>query len=127
MKLRAMLLSSCALLSSRLGAASDVLIPRGTETVGASAVGPSGGLGAYTVFVAAVLGVAGVWFLWRSRRQTGSRASRGKLSVSETRSLGNRQYLVVAAYGEKRYLIGVCVGRISLLAPLDDADSPPSA
>ena len=40
---------------------------------------------------------------------------------------GNRQYLVVAAYGEKKYLIGVCVGRISLLAPLDDAANPPPA
>ena len=127
MKLRTLLFGAIPLLSSRLGAASDVLIPRGSETVGASAVGPSGGLGAYTVFVAAVLAVAGVWFLWRSRRQVGGRASKGKLSVSETRSLGNRQYLVVAAYGEKRYLIGVCVGRISLLAPLDDAEPPPSA
>jgi flagellar protein FliO/FliZ len=79
------------------------------------------------MFVAAVCAVAGVWFLWRGKRQMGGRASKGMLSVAETRSLGSRQYLVVAAYGEKKYLIGVCVGRISMLAPLDDAANPPSA
>ncbi len=127
MRLRRLLLAAAPCAATSLRAASDVLVPRGSETVGAAAVGPSGGLGVYTMLVAAACGVAGVWFLWRGRRQSGGRASKGKLSVAETRSLGNRQYLVVAAYGEKKYLIGVCVGRISLLAPLDDVANPPSA
>jgi flagellar protein FliO/FliZ len=127
MRLRTLLIGAAPELSSRLGAASDVLVPRGSETVGASAAGASGGLGIYTVFVAVVCALAGVWFLWRGRQRSGGRASKGKLSVAETRSLGNRQYLVVAAYGEKKYLIGVCVGRISLLAPLDDVANDTSA
>ena len=45
--------------------------------------------------------------------------------MAETRPLGNRQYLVVAAYDEKRYLLGVCPGRIELLAPLETAVAPP--
>ena len=127
MKLRTLRYAAAALLAPGLRAASDVLVPRGSETVGAAAAGPSGGLGAYTMFVAVVCAVAGAWFLWRGRRRSGGRAGAGKLSVAETRSRGNRQYLVVAAYGEKKYLIGVCVGRISLLAPLDDGASHPSA
>jgi flagellar protein FliO/FliZ len=123
----ALLLSAIPLLAPRLGAASDILFPKGSETVGASAAAASGGSGTYTIVVAVACALVGSWFLWRSRRQAGGRASKGKLSVAETRSLGNRQYLVVAAYGQKRYLIGVCVGRISLLAPLDDAENTPSA
>jgi flagellar protein FliO/FliZ len=45
--------------------------------------------------------------------------------VAESRSLGNRQYLVVADYGKQKFLIGVCAGRISLLSPLDQPDSAP--
>ena len=54
-------------------------------------------------------------------------AGRGerRLVVAETRALGNRQYLVVAAYDDKRYLLGVCPGRIEMLAPLDSAAPPP--
>jgi flagellar protein FliO/FliZ len=108
----------------RLAAAGDVLFPR------ASAGSPSdasSGIGAPSVLLAIACAVAGAWLLWRGRRQASGRAARGKLSVAETRSLGNRQYLVVAAYGEKKYLIGVCVGQMSLLAALDDGAKPPSA
>ena len=42
-------------------------------------------------------------------------------SRSMTRSLGNRQYLVVASYEGQKFLIGVCPGRIDLLAPLGSA------
>jgi flagellar protein FliO/FliZ len=127
MRLRRLLFAAAPLAASRLGAASDVLVPRG---VGDRRHGPGRPVGRPRGLHDARgrgLRVAGVWFLWRGRRQSGGRASKGKLSVAETRSLGNRQYLVVAAYGEKKYLIGVCVGRISLLAPLDDVANPPSA
>jgi flagellar protein FliO/FliZ len=70
---------------------------------------------------------AGAWFLWRGRRQAGARSLKGSLTVAESRSLGNRQYLVVAAYGKQKFLIGVCAGRISLLSPLEESDrSPPT-
>jgi flagellar protein FliO/FliZ len=42
-----------------------------------------------------------------------------KLAIAETKSLGNRQYLVVASYEDKKFLLSVCPGRIELLTPLD--------
>jgi flagellar protein FliO/FliZ len=64
---------------------------------------------------------AGIWLWWRGRREAAVFAARSerRLVVAETRALGNRQYLVVAAYDDKRYLLGVCPGRIEMLAPLD--------
>lgn len=41
-----------------------------------------------------------------------------KLIISETRMLGNRQFLVVAEYEDKKMLIGVCPGRIDYLCPV---------
>ena len=45
-----------------------------------------------------------------------------KLVISETRMLGNRQFLVVAEYEEKKLLIGVCPGRIDYLCALNGTD-----
>ena len=41
-----------------------------------------------------------------------------KLNISETRMLGNRQFLVVAQYEDRRVLLGVCPGRIEYLCSL---------
>ncbi|MCE9612523.1 MAG: flagellar biosynthetic protein FliO [Chthoniobacter sp.] len=41
-----------------------------------------------------------------------------KLNISETRMLGNRQFLVVAQYEDRRVLLGVCPGRIDYLCSL---------
>ena len=46
-----------------------------------------------------------------------------KLEISETRMLGNRQFLVVAEYEGKKVLIGVCPGRIDYICRLDRGDS----
>jgi flagellar protein FliO/FliZ len=72
------------------------------------------------VAVAAILlASAGAWVLFQ-RRQGGPLASRSekKLLVTETRPLGNRQYLVVADYEGQRFLLGVTPGRIQMLTPL---------
>lgn len=45
-----------------------------------------------------------------------------KLVISESRMLGNRQFLVVAEYEEKKVLIGVCPGRIDYLCALGGKD-----
>ena len=45
-----------------------------------------------------------------------------KLEISETRMLGNRQFLVVAAYEDRKILIGVCPGRIDYLCTLAGAE-----
>lgn len=68
---------------------------------------------------------AGGWLLWQQRRSPRGLAGREarKLAIAETRTLGNRQYLVVADYDGRKFLLGVCPGRIELLVPLND-DAP---
>jgi len=88
---------------------------------------PSGGTAAAAAVVA--LGGAGGWVLWRRWKGGFSPGPRGaqRLAVDESRSLGNRQYLVVASYGSRKFLLAVCPGRIRLLSPLDGDLNPPSA
>lgn len=45
-----------------------------------------------------------------------------KLQISETRMLGNRQFLIVAEYEDRKMLIGVCPGRIDYLCTLAGAE-----
>jgi flagellar protein FliO/FliZ len=61
--------------------------------------------------------------LWRGRAGGMNQFSRvpRQLAVEETRSLGNRQFLVVASYQDKKFLIGVCPGRIDLLSALNSS------
>lgn len=73
--------------------------------------------------------VAGGLFFMRNgfaMFQRGNKVDR-KLNISETRMLGNRQFLVVAEYEDRKMLIGVCPGRIDYLCTLagksDDAFS----
>jgi flagellar protein FliO/FliZ len=84
------------------------------------------GIGATGLIGAALAAAGGGWLIWSRRRSRvpGSGRSERLLSIAETRSLGNRQYLVVAAYGNRRFLLGVCPSRIDLLAPLDDSSRP---
>jgi len=98
-------------------AAGDVIYPR---TAGApAAVTAEHGAGYHTVLVAALLlAGAGGWLFWRGRTAPGGVAALRHLAIAETKSLGNRQYLVVATYEDKKFLLGVCPGRIDLLTPL---------
>jgi flagellar protein FliO/FliZ len=89
---------------------------------------PAAGFGSAAVVV--LCGIAGAWLWWRLRRNSAGAAVRGdrKLAIAETRPLGNRQYLVVADYEGRKFLLGVCPGRIDLLAPLGPGEggaSPP--
>src|SRR5450631_3444297 len=75
--------------------------------------------GATTLVGIVLLGGAGGWLFLRGRKiQLTGRVVR-RLVIDETKSLGSRQYLVVASYEGKKLLIGVCPGRIDLLTPLD--------
>lgn len=97
-----------------------IIFPGGTghATEPASAGGGTANL--VTLVVALVLAAVGAWLFLRNRRTTGIAREGRSLTIEETRSLGNRQYLVVAAYEDKKFLLGVCPGRIDLLAPLTD-------
>jgi len=69
-----------------------------------------------------VLAGAGVYLL--KRGQLGARAGSAvhqRLAIEETRPLGNKQFLAVAAYGDRKLLLAVCPGRVDFLCRLDDA------
>jgi flagellar protein FliO/FliZ len=76
------------------------------------------------ILVAALLFAAGGGWLLLQKRKAGPAGGRGrKLQIDETRPLGNRQYLIVADYDGKKFLIGVTPGRIQMLTPLEGKES----
>lgn len=81
-----------------------------------------------SLLAALALAAAGAWILIQ-RRQSGPLSARGqrRLQIEETRPLGGRQYLIVANYDGKKFLLGVTPGRINLLTPLDESLSSNSA
>ena len=97
-----------------------IIFPTGNghSTTPSSAGGGAANL--VTVVVALILAAVGGWLFLRNRRTTSVVREGRSLAIAETRSLGNRQYLVVASYEDKKFLLGVCPGRIDLLAPLHD-------
>lgn len=110
----------------------DVIYPRPAATpapAAAPAVAgrPDSGFNGTLLLLGLAAAAAGGFLLWRQRRSPAGLAGRDarKLTVAETRSLGNRQYLVVADYDGRKFLLGVCPGRIDLLSPLDDRPSAP--
>jgi flagellar protein FliO/FliZ len=93
--------------------------PAGTAATGAGAQ-LGGALGPMTLVVALLLAAAGGWVLWRQHTNRVAGRDGRLLAVDETRALGNRQYLVVASYDGKKFLLGVCPGRIEMLSPLGE-------
>jgi flagellar protein FliO/FliZ len=110
----------CLLAPLGVRAEDKVIYPRSAPSVGTLADKPASGPSPVLLVASLVTAGAGGWLLWRQRRSpkgfSGGQAR--KLSVAESRSLGNRQYLVVADYDGRKFLIGVCPGRIDMLAPL---------
>ena len=107
-----------------------VLYPHGSAAASAPAPTPrdDSGYGARTLLVVALLLAAGgAWLLLRRRAGPGFLAGRAahKLQIEETRSLGNRQYLVVAVYEGQKILLGVTPGQIQLLTPLSTGEGKP--
>jgi flagellar protein FliO/FliZ len=92
----------------------DVIFPGKAAT---SASPAAGGLSSFTLIVGAIMAGVGLWLFWRGRRTAMATEARA-LAIEETRSLGNRQYLVVASYRGQKFLLGVCPGRIDHLAAL---------
>ena len=74
--------------------------------------------------VIAFIGVLGgsAYFLSVYAKKKRSRVSTntiGKIVVADTCSLGNRQFLMVAQYGEEKHLLGVSSASINHLAKLE--------
>ncbi|MBI5688831.1 MAG: flagellar biosynthetic protein FliO [Verrucomicrobia bacterium] len=121
---RRLALAGAVALASAAWAAEDdrILYPGKATPTTAPA---TGGVGTFTLVVGAALAAAGGWLLWRGRRQAPGVAVGRALAIAETRSLGNRQYLVVATYEDKKFLLGVCPDRIEMLAPLHEEKRGP--
>jgi len=123
----ALFLVSAVALPAETKKEDPVIYPRGTA--GAEVPVATGKPEANSSFYLAValLAGAGGWWLWLKRKGgvRGGLAGVSHLKIAETKSLGSRQYLVVADYDGKKFLLGVCPGRIDLLSPLEE--SPPAA
>lgn len=99
----------------------DVLMVKGTE---ATAVGPHSSaelIGRIFIYLAllAAIGVAVVYFFKQGRFVRGMRNNGNRLKICETHMLGNKQFLVVVAYGKEQILLGVGPGMINKLCFLD--------
>ena len=93
-----------------------IFVPAASSPANAAATGPS--LSSVSLLIGLVLAGVGTWLVWRARQGAPIGREVRQLSIQETRSLGNRQYLVVAAYEDKKFLLGVCPGRIEMLTSL---------
>lgn len=65
-----------------------------------------------------ILFAGGFWLLRNGLPAMQRNKGERKLNISETRGLGGRQFLVVAEYGNRKMLLGVCPGRIDYLCTL---------
>jgi flagellar protein FliO/FliZ len=101
----------------------EVIHPRSAAQSGAPADKQSA-RPAWPLATARGLCAAAGGVVWFRRRQPGAITSRAakKLSIAESRPLGNRQHLVVADYAGRKFLLGVCPGRIDMLTALDEAE-----
>ncbi len=74
--------------------------------------------------VIAFIGVLGAsaYFLahyTKKKRTRLNTIATGGIQIAETCSLGNRQFLMIAQYGEEKHLLGVSSGSINHLAKLN--------
>jgi len=131
MKLRALGLTFLAVIAcgvAPLRAQEAAATPAPTppaRTAPAYPVAPATGtaqLSLYLMLLIALLG--GGFYVMRNGFSFFQPKPRGprKLDISETRMLGNRQFLIVAEYENRKMLIGVCPGRIEYLCTLSGAE-----
>ena len=99
----------------------QVIFPGGSAKSQSAAAPGGSSLNTVTLVVGVALAGVGGWLVWRNRRGTPIGKDLRALAIAETRSLGNRQFLVVASYEGKKFLLGVCPGSINLLTALPEA------
>jgi flagellar biogenesis protein FliO len=76
-----------------------------------------------------VLLAAGLAVLLRGSLPFGLKAAskaERKLRIEETKAVGHKQFLLVAEYEGRRFLLGVCPGRIDYLSGLDSEVAVPA-
>ena len=110
--------SAAAIVSATANSAAPSLLFTRQVAQAAPATGGMLQLTIYLVLIAAML-IAGLYltrggFINFMQRGKGEK----KLLISESRTLGNRQFLVVAEYEGRKMLLGVCPGRIDYLSTL---------
>jgi flagellar protein FliO/FliZ len=127
LRARTLLALATAVLTTASAVASDAPYLPGTASAPAVPIHADPGMGPVTVVGALLLACAGGWLLLRGRKISLPGRTARKLAIDETRSLGSRQYLVVASYEGRKLLLGVCPGRIDLLTPLDGSTTPSKA
>ena len=107
--------------AAALHAADDnkIIFPGGTTHATAPATSSTAaGANTFALLIAVLIAGVGAWYYWRNRKAPMGGRGTQNLAIEETRSLGNRQYLVVASYGGEKFLLGVCPGRIDMLTPV---------
>jgi flagellar protein FliO/FliZ len=105
-------------------ASNQIIYPQGTSTPANNAAVTKGEDGrGYILVVAILLAGVGGWIMLQRRKGMPilNREAR-KLQIEETRPLGNRQYLVVASYEDRKFLLGVTAGQIQLLSDLNKTE-----
>ena len=115
------------LLLPAAGAQEPVIYPRGSAPANPDAAtvpGKPAGTSSLFLVGTVMAAAAGAWWFWNRRRAGLVNSQPAKLAIVESRSLGSRQYLVVADYDGKKFLLSVCPGSINLLTPLD-GEAPP--
>ncbi len=102
----------------------EVIYPRGTAPAGAPAAPAADRTNTFLLLGTAAVAAAAGWWLWQKRRLAAAGGGTSRLNIVESRSLGSRQYLVVADYDGRKFLLGVCPGSIEMLTPLDGSEPP---
>jgi flagellar protein FliO/FliZ len=117
--LAAALLAACLFPGVMAAADDNTVIVPGAPKPAAAAPTLGSSFNTLTLVLGVAMAAVGGWLVLRNRRAGAAPRDTRALALEETRSLGNRQFLVVASYEGKKFLIGVCPGRIELVAPLD--------
>jgi flagellar biogenesis protein FliO len=111
---------AATVISGSVGTASNPIF-LGNQAPAPAASQSTGGMLQLTIYLVLIGGMLiGGLYLTRGGFANLMQRSKGdkKLQISESRTLGNRQFLVVAEYEGRKMLLGVCPGRIDYLSTL---------
>jgi flagellar protein FliO/FliZ len=108
-----------------------VLYPRESRTEEPGSDGAVSNTSSPAIMIAGItLFATGGWLWWKFRAGPAGLRSRtpSQLAIEETRALGNRQFLLVVSHEKRRFMLGVCPGRLEMLTELSPSseDKPVS-